>query len=198
MTAPPIILASTSRIREKLLRNAGVTFTSTAPAVDEAKLKKDNPELDASRLALLLAEAKATAVSVMNPEAIVIGADQVLADGPRIYDKPKSIVEARHQLTMLRGKSHKLVSAVSCADHGGILWSHADEARMTMRMFSDEFLDTYVRECGNDVVASVGAYKLEERGIQLFESIAGDYFTILGLPLLPLLDFLRRQDALPA
>jgi septum formation protein len=126
----------------------------------------------------------------------VIGADQVLNLGGRIFDKPASAHEARRHLLELRGRSHILETAVCCAAADNIVWRHLGRATLTMRMFSDAFLDDYLSRTGSDVLTSVGGYRLESLGAQLFDAVEGDYFTILGLPLLPLLDFLRRQGAL--
>lgn len=129
---------------------------------------------------------------------LVIGADQILALGDRRYDKPKTRDEARTQLLELRGWPHKLISAVSCARDGKALWSHVDVATLTMRSFSEKFLEDYLDTMKEDVTSSVGGYKLETIGVQLFDTIAGDYFTILGLPLLPLLGYLRREGLMPS
>jgi septum formation protein len=186
-----IILASASRIRADLLRNAGLAIAVRASSVDEDLLKSENLQLPPLELALRLAEAKCLGVSLQSPDDIVIGADQILAVGNRRFDKPRSLDEARKQLTELRGKSHQLISAACCAVAGTITWRHNDSATLTMRDFTDGFLDTYMTVCGADLQTTVGAYKLESLGIQLFEHIDGDYFTILGLPLLPLLHHLR-------
>jgi septum formation protein len=137
-------------------------------------------------------------VANRRPEAIVIGADQVLSLEGRAFDKPGSRKEAREHLLQLRGRSHVLETAICCAKDGDTIWQHLGRATLTMRSFSEAFLDEYLDRMGSEVLASVGAYKLEGLGAQLFEAIDGDYFTILGMPLLPLLDFLRRQGALAA
>ncbi len=175
---------------------AGLEFTVRSPGVDEAAIKM-RENLEPCRLAARLAEAKARTVSMEIGTSLVIGADQVLAMGDAVLDKPENITEAREHLALLRGRTHTLHSAVACARDGEILWVYSDTARMTMRAFSDPMLDRHIAESGDDILSSVGAYKIESRGVQLFEKIDGSYFTVLGLPLLPLLDFLRKQGELP-
>lgn len=192
-----LILASTSRIRGELLAKAGITFDTMAPDVDETELKRQSPGLSPGDLAQKLAAAKAVSVTNRYPGALVIGADQVLNLAGRAFDKPDSIEAAGLQLTDLRGRRHVLETALCCARDGKVVWQHLGQADLTMRDFSEQFLADYLREVGPDVMTSVGGYKLEGRGAQLFDRIDGDYFTILGLPLLPLLDFLRRQGVLP-
>jgi septum formation protein len=193
-----LILASTSRIRGELLAKAGITFDSVKPEVDETELKRQSPGLSPGNLAQKLAAAKAVSVTNRYPGALVIGADQVLNLEGRAFDKPDSVETARHQLTDLRGRRHVLETALCCAQDGKIVWQHLGQAGLTMRTFSEQFLADYLRAVGPDVTTSVGGYKLEGVGAQLFDRIDGDYFTILGLPLLPLLDFLRRKGILPA
>ncbi|MFZ5673375.1 MAG: Maf family nucleotide pyrophosphatase [Pseudomonadota bacterium] len=193
-----LILASTSRIRGELLARAGITFEAIAPAVNETELKRQFAGLSPGDLAQKLAAAKAVSVTNRYPGALVIGADQVLNLEGRAFDKPDSIESARRQLTDLRGRRHVLETALCCAQDGKVVWRHLGQAGLTMREFSEPFLTDYLREVGLDVTTSVGGYKLEGRGAQLFDKIDGDYFTILGLPLLPLLDFLRCRGVLPA
>lgn len=193
-----LILASTSRIRGELLAKAGLTFDVMSPLVNETELKRQAPGLSPGNLAQKLAGAKAVSVTNQNPGALVIGADQVLNLEGRAFDKPGSPDAARRQLQDLRGRRHVLETALSCARDGKIVWEHLGQAVLTMRSFSNEFLEEYLRKLGADVTTSVGGYKLEGLGIQLFDRIEGDYFTILGLPLLPLLDFLRREGVVPA
>lgn len=188
-----IILASTSATRQSMLRQAGLDFTATSPQVDESALVAANPQWSSRETALKLAAAKALEVSRRHQGAVVIGADQVLALGNTIYGKPRDRAHCRVQLTALRGRSHALISAVALARDGETLWTHADQATLAMRGFSDEFLDRYLDAIGDDCTSSVGGYKIEGRGVQLFDSVAGDFFTILGLPLVPLLDRLRAE-----
>ena len=191
-----IILASTSSTRQSMLANAGVSFTVIRPCVDEAQLLNENPAWTPGDASLHLARAKATEVSRRNTNSLVIGADQVLSFAERIYSKPTSIEAARNQLRDIRGKTHELISSVVCARNGLEVWSITGRAQMTMRNFSDGFLDAYLSRNGMKSTASVGAYQLEGLGSQLFERIDGDYFTILGLPLLPVMEFLRELGEL--
>lgn len=193
-----IILASGSATRRTMLENAGVPFVVETAPVDEAAVKQamraetDNP----ARVAEVLAELKAARVSARHPGAIVIGADQMLECERHWFDKPADRDEARAQLLALRDKSHRLVSSVVAVRDGQRLWHHTDAARLDMRRFSDAFLDDYLDRAGAAVLSSVGAYQLEGLGAQLFRAVEGDHFTILGLPLLPLLDFLRENGVL--
>lgn len=196
-----LILASGSRIRRELLSRAGVREFDVVPAdVDEAELRAslmaESDCIEPDMVASVLARAKAEFVSQSNREALVIGADQVLALGSRIFEKPGSPDEARDHLDRLRGRTHELHSAVVIAEGGEVVWGIVECARLKMRQFSDEFLDQYVEQAGGAVMRSVGAYELEGLGVQLFEKIEGDYFTVLGLPLLPLLSELRAREAL--
>ena len=193
-----LILASTSATRQAMLQHAGLGFAAIAPEVDEGALVAANPGWMPHQTALKLAEAKAIDVSRRNPGAHVIGADQVLALGNKIYGKPRDKVHCRTQLQELRGQTHVLISAVVLSTDGKTTWTHTDEAQLVMRDFSDEFLDTYLDAIANDCTTSVGGYKIEGRGIQLFQSICGDHFTILGLPLVPLLARLREAGELDA
>jgi septum formation protein len=193
-----LVLASTSRIRSELLTRAGVIFETMRPDVDENALKASVKGLTPGGLAQSLAACKAVSVANRLPETMVIGADQVLNLEGRAIDKPESLEEARKQLMQLRGRPHVLETAICCVRGGDTVWQHLGRATLTMRSFSEAFLDHYLDQIGPEVLTSVGAYKLEGLGAQLFETIEGDYFTILGLPLLPLLDFLRREGALAA
>lgn len=195
-TATPVVLASASAVRARLLREAGLTFTIAPARIDEAEVKLAMREEPVEAVAEMLALLKAQSVSRRYPDALVIGADQILAcDGAR-YDKPADMAEARAQLTALRGRTHDLIGCAVVMREGVRLWHHADQAALTMRPFTDAFLDFYLAAAGAEVLASVGAYRLEGLGAQLFARIRGDYFTILGLPLLPLLDFLRAREVL--
>ncbi len=199
-----IILASGSRARREMLRAAGVSFTVETADVDEdairAALNDDDGEatVDPDDVAEILAVAKAEAVSLQQPEAFVIGGDQVLAFEDHILTKPKDEASARRQLASFRAKVHALHSAVAIAHNGEVQWSTVDTAEMYVRDFSDAFLDDYMRRAGRTVLDSVGAYLMEGLGIQLFERIEGDYFTVLGMPLMPLLGELRARKLILA
>ncbi len=194
-----LILASASAARIALLKNAGLDFEARAAAIDERAIEAPLAEsrIAASGIALALAEAKALSVAASQPDTLVIGADQVLVAGAERWNKPASLAEARAQLLALAGRSHTLHSAVAVVRGHAVLWRHEDAAHMTMRAFTPDFLEAYLARVGDLALKSVGAYQLEGPGIQLFDRIDGDYFTILGLPLLPLLKFLRSEGALP-
>lgn len=187
-----IVLASTSATRQTMLRNAGLDFRTASPAVDERALVIANPQWQPRETALRLAEAKAIDVSRSHRDDMVIGADQVLALGPKIFGKPHDRRQCGDQLRELRGQPHALISAVVLARAGQTLWTHVDQAQLTMRHFSEPFLEAYLDAIGDDCTSSVGGYKIEGLGVQLFQSISGDHFTILGLPLMPLLQRLRE------
>jgi septum formation protein len=195
-----LVLASASAIRATMLRAAGLDFRVIPARVDEDEIKLGlNAEgADLRAAATALAELKAHRVSQAEPQDFIIAADSMLACGSRWYDKPQSAAEARDHLLSLRGKSHELVSAVALARGGSVIWRHADAATLTMRDFSDGFLDAYLAQAGDTVLHSVGCYQIEGLGAQLFSRIRGDHFTILGLPLLPLLDILRENKVLRA
>lgn len=193
-----LILASGSAARATMLRDAGVDVEIDPADLDEARIKQvllpdlSQPELIAAELA----KAKSQTVSRRQKDAHVIGADQVLIHNGKLLDKPKTMDEARDHLRVLKGNSHMLTSSVSVALNGTEIWSATDSADLTMRDFSEAFLTEYLETFGDTVLTSVGAYHLEGLGAQLFERIQGDYFTVLGLPLLPLLGFLRTQGIL--
>ncbi|MCB4823321.1 Maf family protein [Roseicella aerolata] len=200
---PRLILATASAARRAVLAGAGLAFTAEAAAVDEAALKESAQAegLSADDAAMLLAEAKAQRIARRHPEALVIGADQMLVcpqedGGLRWFDKPADLDGARAHLRALRGRTHTLVSALVCWRHGGRVWQHIARPRLTMRDFGDEFLDAYLAAEGEAVLSSVGAYRLEGPGVQLFSRVEGEHSAILGLPLLPLLDFLRGHGVL--
>jgi septum formation protein len=200
MTSPPtvpLVLASSSRTRARLLAEAGLTITCDPAAIDEAAMKaRCRAEgRDAAACAASLADAKAACVAERHEGALVIGADQLLVSGEDWFDKPQDRAAARRQLLRLRGKPHELVTAVAVWRGSRPLWRHLERPRLLMREFSDDFLDAYLAESGDGILASVGAYQLEHLGTHLFEHIDGDYFAILGLPLLPLLSFLREAGA---
>jgi septum formation protein len=188
-----ITLASTSKIRQTILHSAGLKFSAQDSKLDEKTAKLSMKGLSARAMAESLAEMKSKKVSMLYPKSLVIGADQTLGFDGQIFDKPASIEEARKQLTTLRNRTHGLYSALNCMIAEKTVWSFCGEAKLTMRNFSDEFLDQYLRNISGSYASSVGGYKLEELGINLFDQIEGDYFTILGLPLLPLLSFLRQE-----
>lgn len=192
-----IILASTSSIRRRLLENAGIPHICKKPDVDERKLTSIHPHWTPETAASELAAAKAIAVSREESASLVIGADQVLSHRGRVFDKPSSLDECRKQLLQLRDSSHQLSSAVSCASQGKLLWTCVSIATLRMRPFTPEFLDAYLLAVGDDYLTTVGGYKLESIGLQMFDTIDGDYFTMLGLPLLPLLGFLRQHGTIP-
>ena len=180
-----------------MLRSAGVPVEIVPAAVDEAAVKAGMlAERALPRdIADTLAELKARRVAAMQPERLVLGADQVLVCGGRIYDKPRDRAEARAQLAALRGQRHELLSAAVVFENAAPVWRHIGRASLTMRPFSDAFLDAYVGEGGDELLTTVGAYRLEDGGAQLFARIDGDIFTIIGLPLLELLAFLRTRGA---
>jgi septum formation protein len=192
----PLILASQSRARQMLLANAGIDFESVPAEIDERAIAQASGFSAPRDIASLLAREKSAFVSARRPGQYVVGADQTLALGTRIFSKPAGRAQAAEQLRALAGSSHELHSAVAVARNGKILFEKIAVARMTMRRLSDAEIDGYLDEAGAAVTSSVGAYQLEGLGIHLFEQIEGDHFTILGLPLLPLLAFLRSERLL--
>jgi septum formation protein len=196
-SAKDIVLASGSRARREMLAAAGVPFTVRTADVDEpairARMYEIDPGVDPKKVAAVLAAAKAEDVGAKQPGALVIGADQVLALGEELLSKAPSIDAARGALQKLRGKTHELHSAVAFTENGKVTWAYVATARLTMRDFSDAFLDDYLNRAGDRVSQTVGAYELEGLGVQLFDRIEGDYFTILGMPLLPVLGELRAR-----
>jgi septum formation protein len=192
-TVPKLVLASGSRTRAAMLEQAGVTAILDKPLVDEDEVKAAGRAegVSADIVAEALAELKAQRITRRHPGALVVGADQMLECEGRWFDKPADRAAARAQLLDLRGKTHRLVSCAVVVRNGERMWHQIDSARLTMRNFSEAFLDDYLDRVGDDVLHSVGAYQLEGLGAQLFHRVEGDFFTILGLPLLPLLGFLR-------
>lgn len=199
MSPLPITLASQSSARQMILRNAGVTFNAVSPGVDEDSAKAGllAEAVTPRDIADALAEMKAVKVSTKRP-GLVIGADQTLDLNGRLIDKAVSLGEARARLLELRGTTHKLHSAVVIARDGQPIWRVVESAKLSVRPFSEAWLDRYIERRGEALLWSVGCYELENEGVQLFDKIEGDYFTILGLPLIGLLDFLRLHGALAA
>jgi septum formation protein len=195
----PIVLASASPTRIALLRNAGIEFTAIPAQIDERAIEA--PLAASARppaaIAAALAEAKALSVAAGRAGAIVIGVDQVLSADGRAWHKPASIGEARNQLIALSGRTHELHSAIAVARGTAIVWRHSETVRLTMRPLGVAFIEGYLAKVGEEALKSVGSYQIEGPGIQLFERIEGDYFSILGLPLLPLLTHLRSAGAIP-
>jgi len=192
----PLILASQSRARQMLLANAGIFFEAVPADIDERALQENSGLSAPGEIAGLLAREKACFVSSKNPSRYVIGADQTLALGNRLFSKPAGRAQAADQLRLLAGHTHELHSAVAVARDGNILFLDVSLARLTMRALSGAQIRAYLDEAGEAVTSSVGAYQLEGQGVHLFERIEGDHFTILGLPLLPLLAFLRGEGLL--
>ncbi len=193
---PRLILASGSVARATLLRDAGLHVVVRPPAVDEAAVKREAVAtgLPPAHAALRLAELKAAAID--DPDALVIGADQILVCDGRWFDKPSNLAAARANLQALRGRSHTLHTAAVCRQGGRVIWQHIAEPVLRMRPASDGFLDRYLALEGEAVLGCVGAYRLEAIGLQLFEDVHGEHAAILGLPMLSLLDLLRRRGVL--
>jgi septum formation protein len=187
-----LILASRSAARRAMLSGAGIAFEAEDAGVDEPAIKSAFGDDDPAALAVELAKAKALAVSARRPGAWVLGSDQTLAFGGGLISKAPNLEAARDRLRIMRGREHQLHSGAALARDGQVGWSCVDTARMTMRDFSDAFLDAYLAAEGEPVLASVGAYRLEGMGSQLFDRVEGDYFTVLGMPLWPVLAELRR------
>jgi|SRR6187399_2506809 len=192
----PLVLASQSRARQMLLANAGISFDAVPADIDERGLQKNSGLVAPGEIAGLLAREKASFVSRQNPGRYVIGADQTLALGSQLFSKPAGRAQAAEQLRQLAGHAHELHSAVAVARDGKILFSDVAVAGMTMRRLNESEIEAYLDQAGQAVTTSVGAYQLEGLGVHLFERIEGDHFTILGLPLLPLLAFLRGEGLL--
>lgn len=191
-----LVLASSSPTRARLLRDAGVPAEAVRPEIDEEAAKRAlrADGIDGAALAGRLAEEKAR--SVRAPGRLVLGADQVLLAGSRVFDKPADRDEAAAQLAALAGRTHRLASAACVVEDGSAVWRETDEARLTMRKFGAAFIETYLDRAGGEAFGGPGAYRVEGIGIQLFERIEGAHATVLGLPLLPLLAYLRRRGAI--
>jgi septum formation protein len=193
---PKLILASASKVRSQILADAGVLFEVEVSNVNEGVIKATGNAQAVEEIALELAVAKAQAVSALHPRSLVIGADQILECEGALFDKPVGIIEAVRHLETLRGKEHRLITAACVVQAGQTLWQVSDDVRLSMRDLSDDFIQSYLNQAGEGVLESVGAYRLEDLGAQLFNSVEGDFFTVLGLPLFPLLEFLRGQKIL--
>ncbi len=192
-----LVLASASPFRRRLLEAAGVAFRVAPAHVDETAIKRNlASKVGPAAVAEAVAAAKAEAVSARFPGDLVVGADQVLALGDTLFDKPGDLAAARAQLERLRGKTHRQFTAVVLAQGGRVTWRAGDSATLTMRDFSDAFLEAYLARCGATLGEIAGAYEIEGVGIQLFERVEGDYFTIIGLPLVPLLAELRARGVI--
>ena len=198
MSKEKLVLASKSVARRAMLENAGVAFEVRVAGVDEDAIKAQSGDLDAAALAVRLAEAKALAVSRDDEVAWVLGSDQILAFDGGLISKAPTLDEARERLKSMRGKTHHLHSGAALAVKGQVVWSGVDTVQMRMRDFSDAFLDAYLAAEGEVLLTCVGSYRLEGLGSQLFEAVDGDYFTVLGLPLWPVLAELRRAGVLAA
>lgn len=196
LAAEPLVLASQSSVRRALLEAAGIPVEARPADLDERALERQAAAQAPSEVALMLAREKARTVAAMSDRSLIVGCDQTLALGLKRFSKPDGRAAARAQLIALRGQTHELHSAVAVVRNGAVAFTHVAVARLTMRAFSDAFLEAYLDAAGSSVSASVGAYQLERIGVHLFEAIDGDHFTILGLPLLPLLAHLRHQGVL--
>ncbi|NPD17362.1 septum formation protein Maf [Xinfangfangia sp. D13-10-4-6] len=197
---PPLVLASSSQTRIAILQAAGLSFTAQPARIDEEQIRLALQQEGARPhdLADALAETKALKVSGKQPGALVIGSDQILAFKGQVFGKPRDPAELRDQLGMLRDETHELLSAVVVCRDGAPLWRHIGKARLTMRSFSDAWIEGYIARNWPNVQHCVGGYQLEAEGVRLFSSIQGDHFTILGMPLLPLLSWLTLRGDIPA
>ena len=193
LASAPLVIASKSAVRRAVLEAAGIPLEVRPAEIDERGIEARTPTAGPGEVASLLAREKARAVARTMPDRLVLGADQTLALGTRRFSKPVDRAAAREQLRALRGQTHELHSAVAVVRDDTVLYDRVEVARLTMRAFSEEFLDRYIDATGGAVTASVGGYQLERTGIHLFSRIEGDHFTVLGLPLLPLLEFLRNR-----
>lgn len=194
-----LILASASKTRKRMLENAGINVETCPPATDEDALKASMIAANISPRSIAdgLADAKARSVSMLRPEGLILGADQILELDGNILSKVNNVEDATAKLKRLSARTHQLHSAAVIYENGQPVWRAVETATMSVRPLSDNFIDSYLANLGDDAFWSVGAYQLEGLGIQLFEKIKGDYFVILGLPLVPVLDFLRRREIIP-
>lgn len=195
MTLTPLILASASKARYQMLRAAGLDFSVQEPTVDEVALQNKMKEsfTPPETMATALAQAKALSVTHRNPDHLVIGADQILYYQGKILTKAADAAAARENFALLQGKTHDLISAVCVSQKNRVVWSHTERARLTMRTLDDTAIEAYCKQAGNALTRSVGGYELENLGSWLFERVEGDFFTVLGMPLLPLQHYLRTQ-----
>ena len=196
MNKPQLILASKSKYRAQLLKAAGVEFTSQPAPIDERAVEEPllKSEVDSSDIALVLAQAKALSVSEENREAIVIGSDQTLTFDNQLLHKPENMEEARRRLLLLSGRTHQLTSAIALAKEGEIIWQYADTSTIKFRKLDPGFVGRHLASVGEAALTSVGAYQIEGLGVNLFEKIDGDFFSIMGLPIIPLLEKLRDLE----
>lgn len=196
LSSDPLVLASRSKVRQKLLVAAGIPVEVCPADLDEREVESAAPSQEPAAVAGFLARGKALSVELSNPGRLVLGADQLLAlDGKR-FSKPSDRTQARAQLLALSGRTHTLYSAVAFVQNATVQFEHVSTAQMIMRTLSDRFLEHYLDAVGSAATEGVGAYQLEGLGVQLFERVDGEYFTVLGLPLLEVLDFLRRHGFL--
>ncbi len=197
-TVDPIVLASGSRHRAEMLENAGLSIVAEAARIDERVIEAPllESDLQADDIAQVLAEAKALDVSDRHGQSLVIGCDQTLSLDGQLFHKPEDMQGARKHLLAFSGKTHQLNSAIVLVRNGETLWRHVGVAHMSMRQLSPKFVGQYLAKVGDVALSSVGAYQIEAEGVQLFDRIDGDYFTIVGLPLLPLLEKLRQLEIL--
>ena len=196
LSPDPLVLASRSKVRQKLLAAAGIPIEVCPADIDEREVELAAPSQQSAAVATFLSREKALSVELSNPGRLVLGADQLLALGDKRFSKPGDRAHARAQLLALSGRTHTLYSAIAFVQNATVLFEHVSTAQMTMRTLSGRFLEHYLDVVGNAATESVGAYQFEGLGIQLFERVDGDYFTVLGLPLMEALDFLRQDGFL--
>lgn len=199
MAIPRIILASRSKARNAMLRNAGIPFETIPASIKEDEILSQMVDMGANHadIAMRLSEEKASRISNEYPDNTVIGSDQVLIFDDKIFQKAEKKDDARQKLKLLRGKTHTLISAVCIAKKGDVIWEARSEATLTMRNFDDTFLEDYLESAGEVLTSCVGCYALEKSGAWLFEKVEGDIFTIMGMPLLPLLGFMKELGFRP-